>query len=58
MIDWDTLLNGAPETEAETPRLQPGKTLEAQYGSLIKAGLVRIVRKKGRPPKVIFLTPK
>lgn len=34
------------------------RSLEETYGSLIKQGLVRIVRKKGRPPEVIFITPK
>lgn len=32
-------------------------SLEEAYGSLIRQGLVKIVRKKGRAPQVVFLRP-
>lgn len=31
------------------------KTVEHLYADLIKAGLVRIERKKGQPPKIVWL---
>ncbi|UTC28996.1 hypothetical protein MARCHEWKA_04840 [Brevundimonas phage vB_BpoS-Marchewka] len=31
------------------------KTVEHLYADLIKAGIVRIERKKGQPPKIIWL---
>lgn len=32
-------------------------SLEEAYGSLIRQGLVKIIRKKGRAPQVIFMPP-
>lgn len=31
------------------------KTVEEQYRALIKAGHVRIVRRRGKPPEIIWL---
>jgi|GEM_PF-5919660 len=31
------------------------RSVEETYGALVKAGLVRIVRKKGRAPRIIWL---
>lgn len=39
------------------PGRQHTPSLEEAYGSLIKQGLVKIVRKRGRAPQVIFLRP-
>lgn len=40
---------GTPPGRARTA------SLEETYGSLVKAGIVRIVRKKGKPPKIVWL---
>jgi len=31
------------------------KSVDELYGALVKAGLVRIVRKKGQPPRIEFI---
>jgi hypothetical protein len=31
------------------------KTLEQEYAGLIKAGMVKIVRERGKPPRVVWL---
>lgn len=58
MINWEQLLHTEEAAEFEPPKPVKGKSVEAQYAELIKAGQVRIVRRKGRPPKVVFLSPK
>ncbi|AFU88054.1 hypothetical protein CcrColossus_gp184 [Caulobacter phage CcrColossus] len=31
------------------------KTLEEQFAAEIKAGLIKIVRRRGKPPEIVFL---
>ena len=38
----------------KNPKHQIG-TPEAIYADLIKAGLVKIVRRKGKPPQIVWL---
>lgn len=43
-----------------TPRKNPKHQLpppETLFADLIKMGLVKVVRRRGKPPEIIWLTP-